>query len=434
MQTSLLGIAMKAKQDKKYKFGNLYELIDKQALYKAWEKINKSAAAGVDKETAKKFKEKLETNLDGIVEELKSKKYKARLVKRVWIPKGPKDKRPLGLTAVRDKVIQRAVADILEAIYEQDFIKDSYGYRPGKNAHQAIDAIKEELMGKYNHVVEADIKGFFNNIDHKWLIRMLEERVKDKQFIRLIKKWLKAGILTEEGEIEKPFNGCPQGSVISPVLANIYLHYVLDLWFEKAIKPKCKAEAYYCRSADDFIFGFRYKSDANNLMNKLGARLQKFGLELAKEKTGMVEFSRFTEHLNTKFSFLGFDFRWKLSRNGKYYIRRETNPKRMTKSLKAFATWCKENRNKRIKKIVEMVNMKLKGYFNYYAIQGNSHKIYSFYDIAVKTLYKWMNRRSQRKSFTFEEFKEKMKHYGLIRPRIKKSMYKQLSIEDYCFV
>ena len=431
MQTSLLGIANKAKQDKKYKFGNLYELIDKKALYEAWRQINKSSAAGVDKETAKHFKADLANNLDRILFELKNKKYKARLVKRVYIPKGRNQQRPLGMPVLRDKIVQRVAASVLEAIYEQDFIKDSYGYRPGKNAHQAIQAIKRELSGKYTHVVEADIKGFFNNISHEWLIRMLKERINDNAFIRLIKKWLKAGVLETDGKVVNPVNGCPQGSVISPILANIYLHYVLDIWFVKAVKPNCMGEAYYCRSADDFIFGFRYKKDADKMLNSLGPRLGKFELELAEEKTGRVVFSRFKKHLGTSFSFLGFNFRWKVSRNGKDYISMETNPKRMSKSLKAFKQWCRENRNNRIQKIVDMVNCKLRGYFNYYGIRGNSHKINRFYDIAIRILYKWLNRRSQRRSFNFEEFNQKMEYYGLIKPRIK-HIYRQTSIEDYC--
>lgn len=434
MQTSLLGIANKAKQDKKYKFGNLYELINKRTLYEAWRRINKGAVAGVDKETVAEFKVNLESNLDEMVNELKNKKYKAKLVKRVYIPKGEKGVRPLGLPVLRDKIIQRSAASILEAIYEQDFIEDSYGYRPGKNAHMAINAIKEEISGKYNYVVEADIKGFFNNIDHDWMIRMLEERIQDKAFIGLIRRWLKAGILEPNGKVDSPEKGCPQGSVISPILANIYLHYSLDLWYMKKVKPNAGKEAYYCRSADDFIFGFRYKEDAEKLLRSLGIRLGKFGLELAEEKTGMVFFSRFKKHLGNKFSFLGFDFRWKESRNKKDYIVMETNPKRMTKSLKAFSAWCKENRNNRIRKIVDMVNRKLRGYFNYYAIQGNSIKINKFYSIATGILYKWLNRRSQRKSFNFEEFNKKMKYYGLIKPRILKSLYKQMSIEDYSFV
>ena len=433
MQTSLLGIANKARQDKKYKFGNLYELIDKKALLEAWRKINKRSASGIDRETAKEFKENMDENLDTMLEDLKNKRYKAKLIKRVYIPKSNNELRPLGLPTLRDKIIQRAAASILEAIYEQDFIKDSYGYRPGKNAHQAIQAIKEELSGKYNHVVEADIKGFFNNIDHEWLIRMLKERINDKAFIGLIKKWLKAGVLETNGEVINPENGCPQGSVISPVLANIYLHYVIDLWFIKVVKPRSDGEAYYCRSADDFIFGFRYKENAERLLNTLGLRLKKFGLELAEDKTGMVVFSRFKKHLRTKFSFLGFDFKWKVSRNGKDYILVETNLKRMTKSLKAFKKWCKENRNNRIRKMVEMVNSKLRGYYNYYGIRGKSHKINKFHSIATEILYKWLNRRSQKKSFNFEEFKDKMKHYGLIKPRVMESPYRQISIEDFSF-
>lgn len=433
MQTSLLGIANKAKQDKKYKFGNLYERINKVGLYEAWRKIKKSSAAGVDRETAKGFKANLDENIETMLEQLKTKKYRAKLVKRVYIPKNKNELRPLGLPALRDKIIQRAAADILEAIYEQDFIKDSYGYRPNKNAHQAIQAIRKELSGKYNHVVEADIKGFFNNINHEWLIKMLEERINDKAFIGLIKKWLKAGVLDTDGKIVNPENGCPQGSVISPILANIYLHYVIDLWFIKRVKPSCKREAYYCRSADDFIFGFRDKADAEKLLKGLGLRLGKFGLELAADKTGMVVFSRFKKHLGTKFSFLGFDFRWVVSRNGKDYIRMETNPKRMTKSLKAFSNWCKENRNNRIKRILDMINSKLRGYFNYYGIRGNSHKVNRFYDIATKILYKWLNRRSQRKSFNFNEFNEKMSYYGLIKPRVMDGKYQQMSFEGYGF-
>ena len=368
MQTSLWGIARKAKENKKYRFGNLYGLIDKVALYEAWRKLKKDSAGGIDKETAKVFKENLDGNLEQILQELKQKKYKAKLVKRVWIPKSEKEKRPLGLPVLRDKIVQRAVVDILEAIYEQDFIDESYGYRPGKNAHQAIKAVEKELSGKYSYVVEADIKGFFTNIDHDWMIRMLKGRIKDQAFLGLIKKWLKAGIIEPSGEIINPTNGCPQGSVISPILANIYLHHVIDKWFHDEVKKMSTGEAYICRMADDFICGFRYKGDAEKFYNTLGMRLGKFGLEVAPEKTGIIKFTRFKKHLGAKFTFLGFEFQWKLSRNGKDYIAKRTSPKKMTKSLKAFSIWCKENRNNRIKKIVDMVNIKLRGYYNYYGL------------------------------------------------------------------
>ena len=241
----------KAKQNKNYRFGNLYGLINKEALYQAWKDINKKSATGIDKETASEFGSNLDKNIKELVEELKSKRYKAKLVKRVYIPKGNGKTRPLGLPTLRDKIVQKAVANVLEAIYEQDFLKCSYGYRPNVGAQKAVKDITKEIGGKYSYVVEADIRNFFGNIDHKWLIRMLELRIKDKAFLSLIKKWLKAGILDTDGKVINPSTGCPQGSIVSPILANIYLHYALDLWFKKVVKPAFKGESYICRLADD---------------------------------------------------------------------------------------------------------------------------------------------------------------------------------------
>lgn len=432
MQTSLQGIARKAKQDSKYKFRNLYGMIDKQALYIAWKNIKKGSSPGIDKETAKEFKRNLDSNIESILTELKSKKYKAKLIKRVNIPKGDGKTRPLGLPALRDKIVQRAATTILEAIYEQDFLKSSYGYRPKSGAQKAVREMTKELMGKYSYIVEADIRSFFDNINHEWLIRMLQERIKDKTFIKLIKKWLKAGILDVDGKVINPQTGCPQGSVISPILANIYLHYSLDLWFDKVVKPRCKGEAYLCRAADDFICAFRYKEDADKFYRVLGKRLSKFDLELAEEKTKIISFSRFRKYENTNFEFLGFEFRWKVSGKGKDIISRRTSRKKLRKSLKAFTQWCKENRHNRIKRIVEELNVKLRGYFNYYGVIGNSKGLYDFYQPAIRILYKWLNRRSQRRSFTWEEFNKKMKWYGLIKPKITESIDNQIRIED-CF-
>lgn len=251
MQTSLRGIARKAKQDKNYRFGNLYGLLNKEAPYQAWREINKKSAAGVDRETAQEFEKELNYNLDTLVEELKTKRYRARLVRRVNIPKGNGKTRPLGLPALRDKIVQRAVTRILEAIYEQEFLINSYGYRPGVGAQKAVKELGKELMGKYSYIVEADIKGFFDSIDHNWLLEMLKLKIKDGAMLRLIKKWLKAGVLDTDGKVINPETGCPQGSAISPILANIYLHYTLDLWFEKVVKPLSKEDAYICRYADD---------------------------------------------------------------------------------------------------------------------------------------------------------------------------------------
>ncbi|MBZ9685870.1 reverse transcriptase/maturase family protein [Clostridium estertheticum] len=404
MQTSLRGIATKAKHNKDYKFGNLYGLLNKDALYQAWKDINKKSATGIDKETAREFGKNLDGNLEELVEELKGKKYKAKLVKRVYIPRVNGKTRPLGLPTLRDKIIQKAVRDITD-----------------------------ELRGKYRYVVEADIRNFFGNIDHQWLLKMLELRIKDKAFLRLIKKWLKAGILDTDGKVINPITGCPQGSTVSPILANIYLHYALDLWFEKIVKPACIGETYICRLADDFICAFRYKADAKKFYKVLGKRLGKFKLELAEEKTKIISFSRFRKYENISFEFLGFEFRWAVSNKGKDVIRRRTSRSKLRKSIKAFSLWCKENRSKRIKNIVETLNSKYRGYFNYYGVIGNSKGIGEFYSSTLEILYKWLNRRSQRKSFNWDEFSEKMEWYGLIKPKVVEKTDNQIRFEE-CFV
>lgn len=382
--------------------------------------------------TAKEFAENLDQNLESLLISLKEKKYKAKLVRRVNIPKGKGKTRPLGIPTVQDKILQRAVASILEAIYEKSFLKSSYGYRPGIGAQKAVADLTKEVQDKYSYIVEADIKGFFNNIDHDWLMKMLKLRIKDGAILGLIWKWLKAGVLEPDGNINHPVTGSPQGSIVSPILANIYLHYVLDLWFEKAVKPKSEGEAYICRYADDFICAFRYKRDADKFFAVLGKRLGKFKLELAKEKTSIISFSRFRKHEKTSFEFLGFEFRWKVSNKGKDIIVRRTSRTKLRKSITSFKEWCKENRNCRIAKIVETLNAKLRGYFNYYGVIGNRKGIDQFYETALKILYKWLNRRSQRKSFNWKQFKEKMQWYGLIKPRITESANKQISLEE-CF-
>ena len=432
MQTSLRRIARKAKQDKNYRFGNLYGLLDKNAVYLAYKDINKKSASGIDEETSKEFEKNLDENLDTILEELKSKKYKAKLVKRVYIPKGKGKMRPLGLPTLRDKIVQKAVANILEVIYEQDFLKCSYGYRPNTGAQRAVRDLTKELMQKYSYIVEADIRSFFDNIDHQWLIKMLELRIKDKTFLRLIKKWLKAGILEIDGKVINPQTGCPQGSIVSPILANIYLHYALDLWFDKVVKPRSRSDAYICRLADDFVCAFRYKEDAERFYKVLGKRLGKFGLKLAEEKTKIISFTRFRKYENTSFEFLGFEYRWTVSKRGKDIITRITSRSKLRKSIKEFTQWCKENRNKRIKRMIDMLNLKFRGYFNYYGVIGNSKGLNDFYGQAMKILYKWLNRRSQKKSFNWEEFDAKMKRYGLITPKIVEIPDRQMRIEE-CF-
>ncbi len=275
MQTSLRGIAQKAKRNKKHRFENLYRLLNTRALAESWKRNNKKAAAGVDKVTAKQFAGQLEANITAIADKLIQKTYRAKLVRRAYIPKGEGKTRPLGIPVIADKIVQGATAIVLEAIYEQDFLPHSYGYRLGVGPHTAIKALTKELnFGKYSYIVEADIKGFFDNIDHDWLIKMLGERIQDKALTRLIKKWLKAGILETDAQVIYPERGTPQGGIISPILANIYLHYALDLWFEKAVKPNCQGEAYICRYADDFVCAFRYKGRRRPILSGTGKKTE----------------------------------------------------------------------------------------------------------------------------------------------------------------
>jgi RNA-directed DNA polymerase len=419
MQTSLREIEQKAKKDKTHRFENLYRMLNEESLRYSWKSINKNASAGIDKITAKEFKENFESNIHEITNSLRRNSYHAKLVKRVDIPKDKNKTRPLGIPVLADKLVQSAAAKILESIYEQDFVDNSYGYRRNLGPQKAVKKLTDELQnGTYSYIVEADIKGFFNNMNHEWIIKMLGERVNDRTFLRLIKKWLKAGILHKDGQVEHPVTGTPQGGIISPILANIYLHYALDIWFEKVVKPKCKGGAYMCRYADDFACTFRYKEDAEKFYNALDSRLSKFNLELAKEKTNIISFSRIRQEEDSKFDFLGFEFRWGMSRKGKYIIKRRTSPKKLKKSLVAFKEWCKENRNNRIKKIIDKLNLKLRGYYNHYGIIGNSKSLWSFFNTAMDILYKWLNRRSQRRSFNYEEFEKMIKRYGILKPRI----------------
>jgi RNA-directed DNA polymerase len=254
VQTSLRGIAKKAQEQKKHRFGNLYELLNEEFLLDCWRYIRKDAAYGVDQISAEEYEENLEENIRQLEERLKRKSYRAKLVRRQYIPKGEGEFRPLGIPATEDKLLQVAVKRILEAIYEQDFLRCSYGYRPNVSALHAVDKLTVKLQfGRYNFIVEADIKDFFGTMDHEWLVRMLEERIDDRALIGLIKKWLKAGILDTDGKVIHPATGAPQGGIVSPILSNVYLHYVLDLWFHRVVKKQCRGEACLIRFADDFV-------------------------------------------------------------------------------------------------------------------------------------------------------------------------------------
>ena len=419
MQPLLQGIAEKARRLKGYRFRDLYRMLNEEMLLEAWKSINKGASAGVDRVTAEEYGRDLEKHIVEVVDSLKGKRYRAMLVRRVNIPKGDGKTRPLGIPAVSDKLVQMAVAWILMAIYEQDFMGCSYGYRPKIGAKDAVRYLTKELQfGRYNYVVEADIKGYFDSIDHEWLLRMLEQRIDDRAFIGLIRKWLKAGILETDGMVVHPVTGTPQGGVVSPVLANIYLHYALDMWFEKVVKPRCEGVAYLCRYADDFVCAFQYKREAERFYGVLKGRLRKFGLELSEEKTNIIPFSRYRKEEKSWFEFLGFEFRWGISRNGKDIIKRRTSRKKLRKSLKNVNNWCQRVRSLRLRKIIELLNVKLRGYYNYYGVIGNYESLDEFFYQVRRTLFKWLNRRSQKRSYNWEKFNRMLRIYRLEPPRI----------------
>jgi RNA-directed DNA polymerase len=315
--TSLEGIAQPASLNKTHRFRNLYGELTPERLLSAWMCINKDAASGVDKVTAEEYQKNLLSNLENLAQRLKEKRYKAKLVRRTYIPKDNGKERPLGIPALEDKIVQRAVAMVLDAIYEQEFLDVSYGYRTGKRANEAVGDLTFQLQyGRFGYLVEADIQGFFDNIDHEWVLRMLALRIDDKAFLNLLRKWLKAGILEPDGRVEHPETGTPQGGIVSPVLANISLHYALDLWFERVVKPHCTGEAILCRYADDWVCAFRYKQDAERFYAVLPKRLQKFNLTVEPSKTQILRFSRFHPGMERRFSFLGFEFFWFCDRKG----------------------------------------------------------------------------------------------------------------------
>jgi RNA-directed DNA polymerase len=426
MQTSLRGIAERARRDKKARFRNLYGMLTVANLRWCYCQLNKKAAAGVDHVTFKEYERDLEANLTDLVERLKRKQYRAKLVRRKYIRKRNGKRRPLGIPALEDKLLQIAVSKMLVSIYEQDFLDGSWGYRPGRGPREASRRLANDLYrGLYGWVVEADIRGFFDSIDHGWMLRMLEERVDDKALVRLIGKWLKAGVLEEDGKVIHPATGTPQGGIISPVLANIYLHYALDLWFDRIVRKKCQGEVYMMRFADDFVCAFRFRGEAVRFMEALSNRLAKFNLEVAREKTRLVQFSRFNEGKDESFDFLGFEFRWVRRHTGKMGVRRRTSPERLRTSMRAFKEWIKEFRNVRITTLMQVLRRKLLGYWNYYGVRGNMLSLARLFNQCKLLLYKWLNRRSQKKSYTWDGLSAMLRHFAIPTPRIMEKPFGQ---------
>lgn len=416
MPTSLWGIANKAARNKSHRFRNLSNLLTVEFLLACWPYVNKRAAAGVDRMTASDYAQNLAANVEHLQTSVQGGGYRAKCVLRKYIPKLNGKLRPLGIPAIADKLLQTAVAKILEAIYEQDFLPCSYGYRPGTGAHRAIRDLSATLRtGRYAVIVEADIKGFFDHIDHDVLLELLRRRIDDKPLLNLIRRWLKAGILETDGRVIHPATGTPQGGIVSPILANVYLHYALDVWFEETVKRHCRGEAVLCRYADDFVCAFVYAQDAQRFYEVLSKRLAKFGLEVAPEKTQQLPFQR---GVKARFTFLGFEFYWGRNRFGRTVLQRRTDRKKYRAALAGFKAWCRENCRLPKPLLFAKLNRKLRGYWNYYGIRGNYESLNDFFHHAKRSLFKWLNRRSQRRSYTWTGFAALLKDFNIARPRI----------------
>ena len=436
METKLARIAQISKERPKDQFTSLAHLLDEQMLAKCHGELKRRRAPGVDGVTWEQYNEELNENISSLHRRLKERRYRPLPVRRTYIPKPGSDQmRPLGIPAYEDKIVQLAVSKILTAIYEQDFLDFSYGFRPKRGCHDALKAVNDLIMfRKINWVVDADIKGFFDHVDHNWMMRCLEVRIKDRSLLRIIGRMLKAGYM-EEGALEATEEGTPQGGIISPILANVYLHYVLDLWFEKAVKPKLRGEAHIVRYADDFICCFQYENEARSFYRQLQARLAKFNLEISAEKSKIIEFGRFAwDNRKRKglgkpetFDFLGLTHYCSTSRNGRFRVKRKTSKKKYRAALGRIKDWLVRNRNMPIVQIHKALSVKLLGHYRYYGISDNS-RICNFGFEVTRLFFKWINRRSQRNSYTWEQFLMFLEKNPLPKPKIHISVFENAKV------
>ena len=395
---------------------NLIHLVNKERLKEQHNKQQKNKASGIDKVTKEEYEKNLEDNLDNLIKRMKKFSYKPLPVRRTYIPKANGKLRPLGIPAYEDKLVQGIMADVLNDIYECKFLNNSYGFRPDRNCHQAIREINQRIMrNKVNYILDCDIKGFFDNVDHKWLMKFLEHDIKDKVFLRYINRFLISGYM-EDMKYYETDKGTPQGGLISPVLANVYLHYVLDLFFEKYIKPKLKGEAYLVRYADDFIIMFQYEEEAKEVYKLLIARLAKFGLEMEQKKTRILPFGR-NKGTKETFDFLGFTHYNGTTRTGKYTVGHKISKKKRKIKHQAITKWIKEHRAYKFIETIKLINKKLIGLYAYYGINGMLKELYKIYYHTIYALRSSRFRRSQRR-LDIETFNKILKRVPIVKPKI----------------
>jgi group II intron reverse transcriptase/maturase len=431
MSPELRRIAEKASTDRRLQFTSLAHLLTVEALERAWKALKKRSSAGIDGVTAAEYERDLRGNLKRLHERLRAGQYVAPPVRRSYVPKEGAALRPIGVPTIEDKIVQAAVARILSAIYEQDFLPCSYGFRPGRSAHQALEALDQAIFrGRVSWVLDADISTFYDSMDHGVLRRFLEHRVKDRSLLRLIAKWLHAGVL-EDGVVVHPDTGTPQGGVISPILSNVYLHYALDLWAEKVLRRQLRGEFYMVRYADDVVFAFQYQDDATRFADALRELLGKFGLRLNEAKTRLFEFGRFAAgsaaRRNQKpetFNFLGLTHICGTSRTGRFMVRRQTASKRLRRAISRVAEWCRAHRHLSVEVQWRYLCSALRGHFQYYGVTGNLGSLRRFRVQLVRAWRKWLNRRSQRGRMPWERFEAVLVRYPLPAAWLPHSVYR----------
>lgn len=419
MITGLEKIAENKSKFPDRKHVNLIHYVNEFHLLQVFKRLDRKKAVGVDGVSKKEYEKHLEENLADLVKKMKTFSYRPQPAKRVYIPKvGSEKLRPLGIPSLEDKMVQGVMADVLNMVYEPLFYPFSYGFRPGRDCHMAIHALDEMIFkNKVNYVVDADIKGFFDNVDHKILIAFLEEEIGDKSLLRYIVRLLKAGIM-EDGELTVSEKSTPQGSLISPILANVYLHYALDMWFDVAVRKYCKGFCGMVRYADDFVCCFENETEAKEFFTKLIERLKKFNLEIEVNKSKIIRFGRNAGEDRKTFDFLGFTFINGKSRNGKYQLIRRTSKKKMGAKFKEVNEWLKKNRHMPIPEMVKILNQKLIGHYRYYGIIGNYRKLNIYYRYVMYRMKIWLGRRSQKAKMTWEKFYKTMEYYPLREPKL----------------
>ena len=431
MGTKLERISQLSRENPDMVFTSIGHMINKELLKECHEEMDGKKAVGIDGVTKEEYGRELDGNLENLVERLKKKAYRPQPARRVEIPKDNGKTRPLSIYCYEDKLVQAALKKVLEAVFEPMFQEEMMGFRPGRNCHQAIRELNRKIeWNKTSYILDADIKGYFNHLDHEWIVRFIESRIKDPNIIRLVRRTLKAGVM-EEYQYEATEEGCGQGAQCSPIIANIYMHYVLVWWYREKMKPLMRGYSGLVVYADDFVVCFQYKDDAEKFYERLKRRMKHFGLSLEEEKSRLIEFGRFAEENRRRkgkgkpetFTFLGFTHYCSKSKDGKFRVKRKTSKKKFTKKSKEVHKKIKSMRTWKLEEMIKRVNQILVGYYHYYGITDNIQSIARFRYEVERSLYYWLNRRSQRRSYTWENFRRMQEEYPLAHAKIYVSVY-----------